>query len=181
MNEKIDLENMSKKLDVLSTSFLEVFSLWDKVCLEEKKFITHFDLEKIEQNTVIKNKIALDLESLSKDLSLILSQVCQFHQINLPKVTIAEVSKVLEDKGQFSKENSSLVSMKNCLAGLHEQFNSYYSSLKSNSILIHKLLESHKRSVGFWQDYSTKLAASYDQNGEKKIHNRTSSKLSVKA
>ena len=180
MNRELDLKTLSKKLSSLRGSFFNVFSIWDKICLDEKSFILQFDLEKIERNTEVKEKIASDLEELSGELNEVLSEICSCYQINLQKITIGSVSGALEEKESLNHENLSLKSIKEYLLDLQDNFNSYYTSLKSNSILIHKLLESHKRSVSFWQEYSAKLAASYDQKGEKRTH-KTSSKLSVKA
>ena len=174
------MNDVLQKLEILRRSFLDVFSVWDKICADEKKFILYFDLKKLEANTESKKKIADKLENLSVDLVNLFSEICELNSFKIENISIRNLTQLVNQKISDGASNPDLHSVLRVLNSLEEQLHSYYSGLKSNSILIEKMLESHNKSVVFWQGFAKKQAASYDKNGQRKVQ-KTSTQLSVKA
>ena len=103
-----------------------------------------------------------------------------FYDIKLDKITILNIASELNKVSRDDNSSEPLQKIIKIISSLHEKLNIYYGSLKSNSVLLQKMLDSHKRSVNFWEDYAAKLVASYNQKGEKKI-SKKNSQLSIKA
>ena len=81
------MNDVLQKLEILRRSFLDVFSVWDKICADEKKFILYFDLKKLEANTESKKKIADKLENLSVDLVNLFSEICELNSFKIDHST----------------------------------------------------------------------------------------------